>query len=162
MGRVYKCKDGRVTALCRSCNTTKEISEFYEDSAGRADWVSGSCVICTDRREAKKVVSPGLNGVDQIAENLVQIKIGSILDALVKEVLDCPLCMRKGFVFTPPNIVRTCICHMSLLVKIAGMQNEFTVSGSLGGLYATAERYASVEGQEENSDHDGVEGDGYD
>ena len=160
MGRVYNCKDGRVTEYCRSCKTTKEIDKFYEDAEGRPDWVSPACIRCTDKRGAEREVSPTLEGLDQIAENLVQIRIGAILDALVKEVIDCPLCLRKGFVFTPPNIVRTCLCHMSTLVRIAGMQNELRVSGSLGGVYVTAERYESVGSEAHGGDDDSLESDG--
>lgn len=134
---VYKRRDGELTKRCRVCNKTKTADNFY--AANTKTGFSNRCISCEGDSSAS---------LHKQIESLEK-RLEARTSALVKHILDCPLCLRKGYVFTPPNIVRTCICHMSMLVKIAGMQGEVFTN-------------ASVEGQEENPDHNGIEGDGYD
>lgn len=116
---VYRRKDGAVTARCRGCNQTKIIDQFYANPESKTG-ISSKCIICTDA-----------------------INNTSIVNALVKDVLNCQLCLRKGFVFTPPNKIATCICHLRLLVRIADMQNE------------RGEVDASIQSEEESTDNNG-------
>lgn len=124
-GKYHKSEKKR----CSTCKGFKTRTAFYGNS--------NTCKVCADnkaRTEDMKERIKALEGEVKRANSLanhkveiVQVPPDVVVNRLVKEILDCPLCLRKGYVFTPPNKIATCVCHMSLLVKIAGMGSNESV-----------------------------------
>lgn len=129
---------GVLNSKCSACRKTLPINKFSQDLR-RFNGVSSRCINC------KPIKSVGDNLTSELQELQARVQLGfetvcelihprlvripeNAINALVKDVLNCKLCCRRGFLVDKGedgiSRVSTCVCHLRLLVRIADLQNE--------------------------------------